>query len=283
MLVKDTIRLSTVQQKAGYRLDILQRTKLGGVASENKIQEIFDKEFLGKDHKGDVFQILLKERTHTNTNPLQTIEHDLALLKGNLVLRTNDLGEITKILNLKDIENDWHKHKSKFYKIHRKFEYIDAIMQETTVLLQSPEQFLAIIQETEMATVLFPPIYNTALSENQDIEQEKIFTDFFGSEALPLQILTSIKNSDPYAPKIEILRDGILNTNAFQAEKVQQHFRKLTDTTKLRAKVDIAYIETFDLDMFHWVDYAGQVLSVTIKDLFTFQQVIRVTPLNKAL
>ena len=44
MLVKDTIKLSTVQQKAGYRLDILQRTKLGGVASENKIQEIFDKE-----------------------------------------------------------------------------------------------------------------------------------------------------------------------------------------------------------------------------------------------
>lgn len=283
MLVQDTISLSTVQRKTTYKLDILQRSILGGIANENKIEIVLEKEFLGEDHKGNVFQIRLQERTHTNKDELHTIEHDLALLKGNLVLRTNKFGEIVDILNLKDIEKDWAKHKSKFYKIHRKFDYIDTIIEETTALLQDKKLFLSLLQETEMATVLFPPIYNTELSVTQEVQQEKIITDFFGTEALPLNITTSIKKKDPIGNKIEILRNGVLNTETFEAYEVRKYFRKLTDNYKLLTEVKVDYIETYDLDRFHWIDFAGQILNVTIKGLFTFQQIVRVTPLNKSL
>jgi len=211
MLVKDNISLSTVQRKATYKLDILKRTILGSVANENKIQVVFEKEFLGADHKGNVFQIRLKERTHTNKNELYVIEHDLDLLKGNLVLRTNEKGEVIAVLNLKDIAQDWEKHKDKFYKIHKNYEYIDDLMKETKALVNSQQLFLDMLQETEMVMLLFPPLYDAKLSLEQDVQQKIVFNDFFGTEALPLNITTSVKKMDLLNNKIEILREGKLN------------------------------------------------------------------------
>ena len=283
MLVKDSISLSTVQRKATYKLDILKRTILGSVANENKIEVVFEKEFLGADHKGNVFQIRLKERTHSNKNELYVIEHDLDLLKGNLVLRTNEKGEIIAVLNLKDIAQDWERHKDKFYKIHKSFEYIDDLMEETKTLLNSQQLFLDMLRETEMVMLLFPPLYDSKLSLEQDLQQKIVFNDFFGTEALPLKLTTSVKKMDLLNNKIEILREGKLDDEAFQHYEVRKYFRKLTDKYKLQTEVEVDYVETYGLDKYHWIDHAGQVLHVNIKGLFDYQQVVRITPLNKSL
>jgi len=50
---------------------------------------------------------------------------------------------------------------------------------------------------------------------------------------------------------------------------------------KLAAKVTADYMETYDLDKFHDITHAGQLLGVRVEALFSFEQIVRVSPESK--
>ena len=82
---------------------------------------------------------------------------------------------------------------------------------------------------------------------------------------------------------VEIIREGILDEKAYKHDEVRRYFRKIANNYRLQTELSVKYLETYSLDTNNWIEYAGQVLHTSIKGLFEYQQIVRITPLNDSI
>lgn len=280
-----------------YTIDISQRTIMGGIPNENCVFIRIKKNLQRKNKKGYIYLLEIEERKQYNTQGIRGLENDLAPLLQRIELQTNFEGEITKILNLYEIKTPWFwgSLRSQFLKQHKDKKTIYAIAEEVDTILGSHALFLENFKQSEIATLLFPPIYNKSITVGKHYTQEKEFSDFFGDIALPLQLSTTLKeyqkppeadyqfrisqqNNTPNKGKAKVVRTGIIHPTLFNEQAASRYFKDLTDNYKLITNITAKYLETYDIDQNHHVDYAGQLLSVDIKNLFSFNQIVRVRP-----
>ncbi|RNL83273.1 hypothetical protein ED312_15430 [Sinomicrobium pectinilyticum] len=280
----EKITPKTVLSKATYQIDIRQRAAMGSMPQENVVKIIAEKKLLSRDEEGFVYRLHIPERKQSNQEGIRALEYDLSWLQQKLELRTNNQGEVTHIFNLWEIEDIWRANRNRFYQKHKRFSAIEDVMEQTDVLLQNPERFISVFKESEVGSLLFPPLYEEHTEIGQKTAQHKVFEGFFETVDLPLLLTTTLKRrKELIANNAHLLRKGTLDTDRFDQKRVQKMFRKLADKITLKVGVDLNYLETYDLDRYDWIDYAGQLFRVRIKGLFTFEQIARITPLKKEL
>lgn len=274
--IKEVLLPKIIDDGRTYLFEIHQRSIMGAVPNDNIVRITVKKQSIPTKH-GMFYQLNVLNRKQSNTEGIRAIEQDLFFLQKKLIIQTDAEGNILKIDNLPEIKALWEKSKRDFRKRHKKLEDIDALIRVTDELLENNEEFTNNIKESDIATLLFPPIYSKIINEEATYEQQKDFSDFFGEVTLPLKLKTTFKQRK----KLNVLRKGIIDEERFDDQKVTNFFRTLADNYQLGVKVIADYLETYDLDEEHWITHAGQMMTVKIQGLFYYEQLVRVTPLKK--
>jgi len=274
--IKEVLLPQILSDGREYLFEIHQKSMMGRIAHENTVHMTVKKQSIPTKH-GMFYELNVTNRKQSDTEGIREIEQDLFFLQEKMTLQTNAQGEVLKITNLPDIRTLWEKNKKGFRKKYKTLENIDELVAANDELLENSEAFTDNIKQSDIVTLLFPPIYSKIIDEETSYEQEKDFSGFFGEVTLPLKLTTTFKQRK----KLNVLREGILDDERFDDHKVTNLFRTLADNYQLGVKVIADYLETYDLDEQNWITHAGQLINVKIQGLFYYQQIVRVTPLKK--
>ena len=269
------------QQEARYQVDSLQRSQLGGLASENQVRYQVEKQYLRQDPsgQGDLYQLTVLSRTHTSTHPLHRIEADLAALQSKLVLCIDQTGRPIRLDNQPAIQSAWKGMRRLFTKRYRKevpaLEKIMAGIEETA---SNEQALLKAFLSSDLACLLFPILYGE-LEAVQARREVKVFAHFIGSASLPLQVRVSDYRHDRVADKHHFKRSGVVDEEAYPEDEVRQFFTTLASQGPIRTSLQVDYQELFTLNEHHWLTHSGQVMNAHIKGLFRYNQVVKFKPL----
>ncbi|WP_271782007.1 hypothetical protein [Aquimarina algiphila] len=281
MQTQEIIALPTTNKLQTYTIAIRQRSTLGAVANENIIQSQVEIKLLYPSKIGNVYEVQIKDRKQSNVEGIRAIENDLSFLQKKLNIQTNSNGLPVAILNLDEINEAWKKYKKPFKKAHKKHENIEELITETSALLKDNKTFVATFIESEIGTLFFPPVHGELDEMGKEVSESKTFQSFFGAVDLPLKLTNIIKKEKGIKGKKQLLRKGEIDTEVFDHYSVRKQFRKLADNLQLAVPVDTKYLETYDMDDIYGIQHAGQILSVQIEGLFSYEQIVRITPIKE--
>ncbi|MBQ4820624.1 hypothetical protein [Aquimarina sp. MMG016] len=241
--------------------------------TNNTITADVTKTFIKKDNSGTLFSVETKNRKQSNLEGNATLENELAWLQQKLVLYCNNHGEITTVVNRQQIKEDWYFHKKEVKKRHKKtIDNIDLILDGAEALLDDENAFIELICKSEIITLLLPPIYDQKLSRKKQLKQHKIFPLFFDDYELPLSIKTTLLDNKE-AVNNQIIRLGSIDNNQFKSAEIKRFFRKLYNAQDLAIDIDVAYLETLDLDKNNDIYAATQMMGVEIDSLYRYRQI----------
>lgn len=241
--------------------------------TKNTIEADITKTFIHTDSFGHLFSLETKNRKQSNIEDLSGLEEKLSLLLKKLTLYCNGYGEIVKIANKSQIKEDWYFQKKDIRKEYSKtIPKIDDILHGAEELIKDEAAFIKLITKSEIGTLLFPPIYKQQLLTKKQLRQNKEFTHFFDDYELPLVITTSlIEDTDTI--NNQIIRSGVINNLKFKTPEVKRFFRKLYNAQDLAVDIDVAYLETYDLDMDNDIYSASQMMGIEIDKLYSYRQI----------
>lgn len=283
MQVQEIIALPKTNKLQVHTIAIRQRSILGGVANENMIQARIEKKYIYTNKIGNIYELQIKERKQSNIEGIRGVEYDLSFLQENLKVQTNINGLPVSILNIEEINSTWIKYKKQFKKAHKNQKNIEGLIAETTSLINNDKAFIETFIESEVGTLFFPPIYGEFDEIGKKESEHKTLHNFFGAADLPLKLTTTIKKGNSLEEKIQTLRKGEIDIENFDHYTVRKQFRKLADNLQLAVPVSANYMETYDIDAFYGIQHAGQILSVQIEGLFSYEQIVRITPIKETL
>lgn len=264
--------VATQNRVSTYSIDSLQRTKLGVSIEENRSHIVVEKKMTHQFEGITTYRLKVTTLTNTtnSTNELRAIENDLKELQKNIDVQVNSKGEIVKVINLPEIRAYWGNFRDDFKRKYRNNpRLVDDVVATTEELLKSTKQFTNNFKETDFATLLFPPLPN-AVSTASEL---KTFPNFFDVEALKLFINNNVSEGSNGVTHLK--RIGSLLNDEEYLRSVRSYFTDLFDNYKLLVRPKVDYVETFDFDTDNWVTHAGQILSVDIKNVFQYSQIVR--------
>ena len=157
--ISSTIQPNTEQcGTMQYHFDILQRSHLGSVITENKIQYKVIKQYIRDLGEGPIYRIIVSDRKQQDTSPMRSIEKELSFLWQSVAVQTDTQGAITRVSNLAEINELWNDYRHTFYKKYKKESFITQMINATDDLLQNEVAFTQNFIASEVATLLFPNI-----------------------------------------------------------------------------------------------------------------------------
>lgn len=263
-----------------YKMDISQRSQMGMSIEDNRVYLEAEKRIISKDNDGFLYQVNVENRIQQSSKQIRKMEEDLSFLQKKLIVRTDDEGRLTQIVNQYAIYQNWEDYKRTFYKKFKKDKDVESIISDIDELLKDNLAFLKVIKESEIGSLLFPTLYKSGLEEDKEFIETKEYEDFFGEISLPIVIKTKLKKRDRKERASHFYCVGKLDEDHFDHQGLRRNFRKLSDNYKLAVNVELDYMETYKLNKNHWITHGGQLFRVDIKGLFNFEQVVRFAPLN---
>ena len=269
------------QQEARYQVERLERSQLGGLASENHVRYQVEKQYLRQDPsgQGDLYQLTVLSRTHTSRHPLHQMEADLAALQAKLVLCVDETGRPIRLDNQPAIQSAWKQQRRLFAKPYRKqVQHFEKIIEGIEETVSSEQALLKAFLSSDLACMLFAPLYGE-LEQVQDRVEAKLFPSFIGSASLPLLVRVSDYRHDRVADEHHFKRSGIIDEDIYQEDKVRQFFTTLASQGPIGTSLQLDYQELFTLNEHHWMSYSGQVMNAHIKGLFSYHQIMKMKPL----
>ncbi|WP_346883763.1 hypothetical protein [uncultured Algibacter sp.] len=264
-----------------YFVDTIQHIHVNEHLTENRISTKVKKEYIEKDDFGHLLRFDITYREQTNLNGMLAVEDWLSVLFKKLILYLDDQGKIKSIVNLKEIKQDWYEQKDAFKK-EFKFEInkINPFLEALDITLDNQKDFIQIIEKSDIATLLLPPIYNQELLLEKPVIEQKNYDNFFGNNDVPLNIDTSLLAYNEVTNGHQIFRTGEIDYVYVDLNGIKDFFRKNYNNQSLPAKLDVAYLEAIDLDQYHDVDIATLMMGIEIKNLYQFRQISKTKKIN---
>lgn len=265
-----------------YRMEALQRVVLGGLPNENRVKSEIKKVLTDTAKDRFVYRIDILGREQNNVDEIRRAEALTAMLWDGVIIETDYTGAIIHIINQNEIAEKWHRVRPQVEKDLAFLENKADVLASIDDLCTTPEELRMAFEESDMGTLLFPPIYNRLEKPGDSIEQHRSYHDFFGKVSLPIRIITTLKRWDILKDKATIIREGQLDEPIFDHREMARHFKVLADDLSIKAEKPILrYVETFDLDGYRWITHSGLVFSVEIPSLFHYEKILRLTHLPK--
>lgn len=276
------IQQTDVRYSKKYEIEIVQKTVSESDISENTTSFVVEKTLIKTDHIGFLYTLKITERKQSNYEELRAMEDYLSFLQKEIILYTDKLGHLKSIVNLREIEEEWTLCRSEFRKKFKKTPNIDEIVERLNLLFKDMESFTLLFSQSELASLLFPPIYTELLTAKSHLLQQKNFDDFFGAYTLPLLLKTEvIKLPTKDNQALKISREGTINNHLLKEDEIKQFFRDLYQSYSLIVDLNINYIELFDLDINNTIDYSMQIFSVKVGSIYSFEQFSKVVTIKE--
>ncbi|GAD05024.1 hypothetical protein HQ45_07985 [Porphyromonas crevioricanis] len=265
-----------------YRMEALQRVVLGGLPNENRVRSEIKKILTDTAKNRFVYRIEISGWEQSNMDGIRRAEASTVMLWDGVLIETDNTGAIIRIINQNEIAEKWYRMRPQVEKNLTFLENKAEVLASIDNLCIAPEELKTVFEESDMGTLLFPPMYNCLEKPGDSIEQHKSYHDFFGKVSLPIRIITTLKRWDILKDKVTIIREGQLDEPIFDHREMARHFKVLADDLSIKAgKPILRYVETFDLDGYRWITHSGLVFSVEIPNLFHYEKILRLTHLPK--
>jgi hypothetical protein len=241
---------------------------------ENQIAANVEVTLLEKNHYGFLYNIEIHKRYQSNTEGMLGLDEALAFLQKKIVLYTNIHGEIISIVNRGQIAEDWYD-QAKIIK--KEFKYLipkmDDFLDGVSTLIDDSDLFVNFVEESEVFSLLFPPVYNYHLMKEVSIEQNKSFGNFFDTTSLPLTVQTTVTGINKNTKGKQLMRFGQLDTFKFNKESASKLFTQSYGIHESALSFEVSYLESFDLDKEDMVDKASAMLGVKVNNLYHLKQI----------
>ncbi len=270
------ISLPTEKYSKIYTLEIKQTVTSMNEVSNNTITLDVEKNFIKKDDFGYLFSVIVKKRTQTNTDGLRNMENFLSRLQHKTILRTDETGNIKSIANHEEIKELWNDSQNDFFKKFKRVDDIDNIIKRLNKLFDVKEDFLSLFKQSEIGTLLFPPIYFSEIETNLKIAQQKFYKDFFGPYLLPFRLQTELHHLSNKKTPIRFTRFGNIDQKFFNEDEIKLYFRRLYQTYNLSVNFETTYVEIYDLNNSYGIDNAFQLFGVKVGECYSFDQIVTV-------
>lgn len=256
-----------------YNFGMVQAIETLGKTTQNRVEANVKKTFLRKEINGYLYRVEVSNRTQTNTEGTLGIEEALSFLFRRVILLTNIKGEIIDITNRPKIREEWHGEERKFRKRFKNIiPDLDGFLIAMDYLIDDKHAFLDSINKSELFTLLFPPIYEQKLASKKVIAQQKDLHNFFGDNALAIEIDTLLKSFYDEGDGVEVMRSGTLDKQRFNMDGVKKYLRETYATPNLSVQVNANYLEVFDLCAKCEVAAATQMLNVEVEHIYNLRQ-----------
>lgn len=257
-----------------YEIDTFRYIKSPEDPVENRIQLKVKKSFIRKDNFGYLFSVETIEKKQSNKEDSLNIDYQISNLQNKLILYTNEQGDIISIVNRGQISELWYDKKKEFKKEFKDdIEDIDEFIKGVDAIIKNHKEFLNLVKKSEVATLLFPPIYNCNLLVENAIKQEKIFYDFFDTNALPFRIETKTTALNTETKGYQVIRAGDLNTPKFNNESAAALISNLFEVHTYNIKIEANYFEALDLSEDDIIEEASFLLNVEIPGIYSYRQI----------
>jgi len=237
------------------------------------------KSFIEKNEHGLLYKIVVKNRTQNNKESLRGIENFLTGRLLNItLLYTDEVGYIKSLANHDEIKEKWAANRSDFLQDFNSADNVNELADRMDILVNNEADLVDIIKQSDIGTMIFPPVYTASLTRDTKLVQRKFFHNFFGAYALPLLIETKlIANNVANSEAVKITRLGKLDRTLFQEDEVKEMFREIYNIFLLNVNVISSYTELFDLNADSTIDTALQIFSTSVGEIYQFDQATKLT------
>lgn len=271
-ILENTFALPKEKYSKKYAIEVRQRVVSKGYESNNVTTFEVEKKFIKKDDFGFLFSIVVLDRKQSNIEGLRGMEDYLSKIQDEITLYTDEKGNIKTIVNYKEVFGKWMNCKSKFLKKYKHVDDIKGIAQRITTTFDVKEEFLNLFRQSEIGTLLFPPIYIPELKQNKTAVQHKFYRDFFGPYLLPFRLeINAIKPKKGIETTIG--RVGEIDKHFLEEDKIKLYYRKLHSTYNLIVDIESAYTEIFNVDNSNIIDNAFQLFGVKLGSFYSFDKI----------
>ncbi|GAA3509792.1 hypothetical protein GCM10022393_23340 [Aquimarina addita] len=268
------IFIPTNEDSIIYNIDTFRYIKSPEEPVENRIQLKIKKTYIKKDQMGFLFSVEVLEREQSNKEGVFGIEDQLNQLQNKLILYTDVHGEITSIINCGQISEQWYDQKASFKKAYKdELDTIDDFIVGVDAMINDHFEFLNLVKKSEVATLLFPPIYDHNLVTTASVDQQRVWYDFFDTTALPFKINTKITAINQNTNGYQLARAGSLDTARFDENKATALMSTLFDVHKYNIKIDLNSFEAYDLNKDHTIAAATLLMNVEIPGVYSYRQI----------
>jgi len=273
-LAEKDISILEKEKSIIYEIDTFRYIKSPEDPIENRIRYKVKKTFIKKDKIGYLFSLEIIERTQSNKEDIFHIEDQLAVLQKKLAMYVDQHGEIISIVNRGEIAEDWYDQKKFFKKTYQDvYEDIDMLIDGVELIINDAEEFLNMVKKSEVAILLFPPIFNHNLLEKDHDKQHQVLYDFFDTTALPFKMDAKVVAFNEVTSGYQVVRSGELDISRFDEDSASQLISTIFDVHKYNIKIDASCFEAYDLNEDHTVDEATLLLNVEIPGVYSYKQI----------
>ncbi|WP_378172833.1 hypothetical protein [Aquimarina sp. SS2-1] len=274
MIAKQDIDFIKNEYSVQYEVDTFTYIKSTEEPIENRVRYKVKKSFIRKDPIGYLFSLEVIERIQSNKEDIRAIEDELANLQKKLVLYTDEHGDIISIVNRGEIAEEWDDHKNNFKKTHKEsLDDVDLFVTGVDAIINNQTEFLNLVKKSEVASLVFPPIYKQNLLFQESIKQRKVLYDFFDTTALPFRMDTKVVAMNEKTMGYQIIRSGDIDIPRFDEESASALISNLFDVHKYNIKIESNCLEVFDLNDDDIVEDATMLLNVEVPGIYSYRQI----------
>jgi len=270
------IKQSTIESSLLYKIETKQTITFIEETTEDTISLEVSKRFIKKDNIGYLHEILVEKREQNNIKGTRELGCFLEKLNEKIILYTNSIGQIISIANFGEINEIWTDIKNDFKKKFKSDNDIEKMIERMEIIMSNQKNFLPLFRQTEIATLLFPPIFIKDLVNSNDQNQyfqHKIFPFFYGKYSLPIKLITSLNSQKKIQDStLSISRVGIINEDIFDEKAVKTMFRNYYKNPTIIADITCKYGEMFYLNNENIIQRGTQLLNTAVGDMFQFGQ-----------
>lgn len=260
-----------------FKIETKQKITSNGKESNCIVKMNVTKTFIEKNELGLLYKIEVSDRIQSNKENLRGVEDFLAPLQNVLLVYTDEMGYVKSIANLEKIKEKWVNKRGAFISKFGHIEEIEEMTNRLDELMNNKDGFTNTFKQSDLGTLLFPPVYTEELNEETKVLQWKYFYNFFGAYILPLFIETQlIENKEEGSTATKVARIGIIDTEHFAEDEVKGLFREIYNTDDLNVDVAVNYAELYDLNKDSTIDKALQILFVAVGKTYIFDQMTKV-------
>lgn len=227
-----------------------ERYRFQGFANENYVEMDIEVALISIKDAQPVFKISLLKYKQSNANGSYAWVGDLYEIRNELICTLNEKGHIGSILNMEEIRQKWEKIKPTIRKRHNTEQYKDIFLFGITELLEDQKKLADSLRFAQPYLLLFPGMHSKQLKKDEHSNGYRELPNFLAAKTVP--IITEERLTELPDGKFQVDVTGKIDEDNFEQDKVTGMIRILKNRPRVPTRLDVGYIERYQLDEWPW-------------------------------
>ncbi|MDQ0064985.1 hypothetical protein [Chryseobacterium lathyri] len=242
-----------IENKGEYRKYTFlreERYQFQGLRNENYIEAELKVTLTSIENEKPVFTVEMPFYKQSNKDGMYKWVGDLHQLRKKIVCTLNENGQLGKIINLTEVQNQWREIKPKIILKHRSEKYRELFIKGVEELLEDGERLAEALRFAMPYQLLFPGIHFKEFKKNEIINGYRELPNFIAAKSVPITTEERISKLEDGRYQIDV--KGSIDEDNFEQDKVTAMIRILKNRPRVPTLLQLNYIERYLLEEWPW-------------------------------